>query len=259
MRGLRNRVIDIGRQRARELVVRIGVELKIARLNAGLSQAEVARRAGLAQAVVSLSERGLRSCSPDVLCRLAAAVGCELGALRLFPRDGVSLRDSGQLALAEVVVASANSIWLVSLEAPVSLDPRDRRSADTLFQKPDETAQLEIIRNLFDFQAQLRHEQLKRQALAQRLSVPVHLVIGLPDRPSTRRVVAAHHQIVKTVLPVSSQDIWHALRNGTSVGGDGLLWIPTRRAEQRKIVARSSRAGQGHEVASSGGIGHHRS
>jgi transcriptional regulator with XRE-family HTH domain len=54
----------------------------------GLSQAELARRAGLPRSVVNVYLRGKREPSADVLARLAAAGGLELGLVsRKAPVD----------------------------------------------------------------------------------------------------------------------------------------------------------------------------
>lgn len=60
--------------------------LKVARTKAGLSQHELARRAGTSQPAVARIERGLSSPSVDTLTRLLAAAGFEL-ALSLRPRS----------------------------------------------------------------------------------------------------------------------------------------------------------------------------
>jgi transcriptional regulator with XRE-family HTH domain len=51
----------------------------------GLSQAELARRAGLPRSVVNAYLRGKREPGADTLARLAAAGGCELGLARRKP------------------------------------------------------------------------------------------------------------------------------------------------------------------------------
>ncbi len=53
----------------------LGDELRTARKDAGLSQEELASRAGLHRTYISLLERGLRSPTVDVLLRLCAAMG----------------------------------------------------------------------------------------------------------------------------------------------------------------------------------------
>ena len=57
-----------------------GLLLRTARSRAGLSQRELARRAGSVQSVVARIERGQVSPSWDTLSRLLAAAGFELGA-----------------------------------------------------------------------------------------------------------------------------------------------------------------------------------
>ncbi|MGH9341059.1 MAG: helix-turn-helix domain-containing protein [Acidobacteriota bacterium] len=54
--------------------------LREARMRAGLSQRELAKRAGTAQSVVARIERGLSSPSWETLARLVAAAGFELQA-----------------------------------------------------------------------------------------------------------------------------------------------------------------------------------
>ena len=60
--------------------------IRIARRKAGLSQTELASRAGTSQAAVSAYESGKRSPSVDTLCRLLAAAGCDV-RMRLASPD----------------------------------------------------------------------------------------------------------------------------------------------------------------------------
>ncbi|MGE3619152.1 MAG: multiprotein-bridging factor 1 family protein [Acidimicrobiia bacterium] len=64
---------------------RAAVVLRAARLRAGLSQAELARRSGVPRTVVNAYERGQREPGADSVERLLAAAGIELGA-RVRPR-----------------------------------------------------------------------------------------------------------------------------------------------------------------------------
>lgn len=118
MRTLMNRAADIGRERARYLAMRYGKELRIARVGGGLTQRQLATRAGVSQGFVSLVERGMRQPRWDIACSLAAACGCELG-LKLHPSEGLHLRDSGQMRLADSVASAAHAAWRVRLEQPI--------------------------------------------------------------------------------------------------------------------------------------------
>jgi hypothetical protein len=93
-----------------------------------------------------------------------------------------------------------------------------------------EVVQVEIESSLADFQAQLRAGQLKRAALAERMGCAVRLVIALPDTRRNRAVIADHRLVVQAALPERSRRAWSALRSGTQIGGDALLWVESGRA-----------------------------
>lgn len=184
--------------------------------------------------MVGAIERGQRTPSWEVACRLAAACGYEL-AIRLYPVEGVGLRDSGQLGLAQVIAEVLHPTCRPCLEAPVATDPRDRRATDMLLDHPKELAATEVELRLVDFQAQLRPAELKREAIARREERPVRLIIAVPNTPSVRRILAAHAELIRRTLPVPSREIWRALRLGQPIGGDGILLIPkpSRRSSAR--------------------------
>lgn len=222
MRAFKSRPIDIGHARCLRLAEWFGRELRIARMTAGLTQAQLALLAGVSQQVVSMAERGDPAISLDIRCRLAAACGYELG-WRLYPVSSVSLRDSGQLAIAQTIVAAAHPSWVCELEAVVA--PGDARAADLLMRRPEEVVHLEIERALVDAQAQARAAQLKREVIAARSRVPVRLVIAVPDTSMSRQRLAPLGPLLRRTFPVLSREIWHAIRHGHPVGGDGILFV----------------------------------
>ncbi len=217
---------------ARTVVGRLASEMLAARAVAGLTQRQVARRAGITQPLVSQIERGETVPSLLTAHRIAVATGHEL-SLRLWPASGVHLRDSGQLGIAEQIRGEVHADWQVALEVPVGLPP-DRRAADMVISHSECVVMLEIERSLLDFQAQLRAAQLKRTALAERLGRGVHLVLAIPDARKSRTAVAAHGPVVAAALPVSSRRVWASLRAGTPLAGDGLLWVRVRLAPARE-------------------------
>lgn len=100
-----------------------------------------------------------------------------------------------------------------------------------VLETPAEVVDVEIETTLADFQAQLRAGQLKRAALAEQMGRQLRLVIALPDSRRNRAVVADHRLVVQAALPTSSRRIWSALRSGSEIGGDGLLWVGRRDGE----------------------------
>lgn len=209
--------------RADEMAGRLARELVAARASSGLTQRQLARRAKVSQSFVSQVERAHKVPSLIVIRRLASATGHDL-SIRLFPADGVRLRDSGQLRVAELIRGALHTAARVRLEVPVA-HPPDRRAADMVLQTTTEVVQVEIERALMDFQAQLRGAQLKRAAMADQLGRAVQLVFAVPDTRRNRAAVDEHRLIVQSALPIPSRRIWAALRSGSSLGGDGLLWV----------------------------------
>ena len=78
----------------------------------GLTQLRLGRLAGVSQQMVSQAELGDADVSLDMRCRLAAACAHEIG-WRLYPAGRVTLRDSGQLAIAQRIIALAHPSWHV--------------------------------------------------------------------------------------------------------------------------------------------------
>lgn len=73
--------------------------IRMARRQAGLTQTELADRAGTSQAAISAYESGRRSPSVDTLVRILAATGLEL-RMRLAPPD----THASALAAAEALL-----------------------------------------------------------------------------------------------------------------------------------------------------------
>lgn len=212
-----------------DAVRRFGYELRAARRTAGLTQSQLAARSGISQPVVSRIERAAFAADLGAMDRLARGVGQQL-SVRLYPADGIRLRDSGQLALATVIRAAAHASWRVALEVPVA-SPPDRRAADMVLANATNVLLVEIERSLRDFQAQLRAAQLKRVALAERLGRKVSLVIAVPDSAAARHALAPYAALLRSAMQVTPRAAWASIRSGASIDGDALLWV--RQADPR--------------------------
>jgi transcriptional regulator with XRE-family HTH domain len=223
--GFRARPQDIGSARARELATRIGRELRIARVGAGLTQSKLAALAGMSQSMVAESERGLPGVSLDARCRLAAACGHEL-SMKLFPVSTLRLRDSGQLTLARAVVEAAARCWRSRFEMPTG--PGQLHAADIVLENDHQLVQVEVERALVDFQAQWRAANLKRESLAARLGRAIVLIVAVPDTSSVRKRLEPHEELISRAMPTSSRDLWRALRGCQPIDADGLLFVRAR-------------------------------
>lgn len=194
-------------------------------MNAGLTQAEMARLAGVSQQEASKTERGATDVSLEARCRLAAACGHELG-WRLYPVATVRLRDSGQLALAQTIVGAAHPSWRPRLEVPVAAG--DARAADLVLTGSIEIIHIELERAIVDFQAQLRSAQLKREVMRTQDKRPMRLVIAVPASVATRERLAPFTHLIGQTMPATSRTIWRAIRGGQTLGADGILFVRAR-------------------------------
>ena len=85
-RGLENRAKARGPRAFAEFErlghrYRIGADLSALRIQKGLSQTEVATRAGIDQAEVSRIERGSTNATEDTLARIANALGADIAVV----------------------------------------------------------------------------------------------------------------------------------------------------------------------------------
>ena len=105
------RVLDRANERARDLIIREGREVREARVDRDLSLRALSAAVGMSPSKISRIERGLvRSVSVEDLCRLNACVGLEL-AVRSFP-GGQPLRDTPQAALLSSCDRTSTARWL---------------------------------------------------------------------------------------------------------------------------------------------------
>ena len=224
--------------RAREQSSRIGLEVKRARVNLGMSRQQTADRAGVSWSTelrVEFGDPGLRV---DTMCAVAETVGLDV-VLRAFPGRAPTLRDTGQLGHAETLAAQGHQSWLPQLEMIVG---QHGEAVDLGIFGPAEILACEIERMASDFQDQYRRADSKRDTLASRHQRPVRLILVVEDTPRNRAAIAPHLAFIRTALPAGSREILGSLRSGRPMGRDGLLWL--RRRRKHNVLVGSRPLGQ---------------
>jgi hypothetical protein len=218
------------------MAVQVGSDIEISRAALAASIGDVARLARVAPSTVVRVLRGDPGVHLDTLCAVGFAVGLRVN-VKAFPAEQPSLRDSGQLRVAEYLVGQAHPSLRSALEVPVG-DPFGR-AADLVFFGPTEIMHHEIERRLPDFQAPYRAAALKRDALRAQHARPVRLVLAIEDTYRNRSLVAPHAEMIRTVLPATSAEILRAVRTGSPLGRDGLVWVrPWRSAPPSALTDR---------------------
>jgi transcriptional regulator with XRE-family HTH domain len=202
----------------RRLQAELGVELRTARLAAGLHQKDVGRAVGVSHARISRVEHGhLRDLAVADLARHGAAVGLRLHA-RFYP-SGSHLRDAGQLELLRRFRARIGDRWSWQLEAPLDL-PGDLRAFDALLTRGSLRIAVEAITRLRDAQAQIRAAMLK-----QRDGRVNRLVLLVGATRHNRAALEPAAELLVTSFPVSMRRMLAGLAAGKDPGDNGIVLL----------------------------------
>lgn len=203
---------------ARAAVRELGRELRLARIQAGMTQTQVARRIGTSTARISRFENGhVADVSTTRLFRLAAAVGMRAW-LRAVP-VGRRLLDEPQLNLLGRLRDRVHGSWGWQLEVPVPR-PNDLRAADAVLSAAGCRIVVEAITRLADYQAQLRACQLKARDLA-----ADRLILLVNATTANREAVRGAGPMLAAALPVGTRAALVALAAGRDPGGDALILL----------------------------------
>jgi len=200
------------------LLQRIGRELRLARIAAGMTQQQVATRLGSSRARVSRVERAkVVHLSVIALARHAAVVGLRL-SMQFFP-GARRVLDAPQLALLQRLRDRLGNAWAWALEVPMPI-ARDLRAVDAVLTRAALTVAVEAITRLSDVQAQLRAAQLKRRDVG-----ATRLVILVADTNANRRAIAEARPMLEAALQMGTRKTLASLAVGADPGQDCLIVI----------------------------------
>lgn len=207
-----------GTRRGRRLLAELGLELRNARVSAGLPLALVATAADISPSELSRVERGLAPWL-DILvaARLCAIVGLDLSA-RAYP-GGDPLRDAGHARLTAAFGARVSAPLRVRSEVPIG-DRRDQRAWDQTVADGDGIAAAEFETRLIDAQALVRRITLKS-----RDSGIDRVILVLADTRLNRRAVAAAEAMLRPTFPTDSASVLSALRRGRLPARGGIVFL----------------------------------
>jgi transcriptional regulator with XRE-family HTH domain len=214
--GAREDPKDVGRRVAGRLRAEVGEDIRTARLGAGISQLVAGEAAGMSHSQVGRIERGaLVDLTLDQACRAAAAVGLRV-TMRTWP-DGDPVRDAAQLALLARFRARlpAGARWQTEVPMPL---PGDRRAWDAVIGHAGRRAGCEAETSIRDIQALER-----RLALKVRDGDVDVLILLVSDTAANRRVLAAHREDLRGLLPLDGREILAGLRAARLPERSGLI------------------------------------
>jgi transcriptional regulator with XRE-family HTH domain len=214
----RERAVDAAAARGRASLTNLLDELRAARLDRGLSGAEVARVAGLSPSQYSRIERGRTGdLSIQRASKLLAAVGLEL-RVRAYP-GGEPLRDAGHAKLLDRLRLRLHHSLRMRTEVTFPA-PNDRRAWDAVVAGPDWRVGVEAETRPRDRQALERRLQLKL-----RDGGVDHVILLLLDSRHNRDFARAHKEVLATLFPVPGRRCLELLGAGVDPGGNALILL----------------------------------
>jgi transcriptional regulator with XRE-family HTH domain len=215
----RTRPSDAAAEDARRQLARLQAELHDARIEAGLSLADLARSAGLSPAQLGRLERGLiRRPTVEQLCRAWAPLGMRL-SVRPFP-VGSPIRDRAQVALLRRFEACLGPPLRLRREVPLPI-VGDPRAWDGMIEGDGERFFIEGESRITDAQAVGR--KLRQRVRDDPRASIVLLVATRSDH--NRRVVAEHREALRDLLPMDGGPILRALRSGHRPAASGIVLV----------------------------------
>jgi transcriptional regulator with XRE-family HTH domain len=203
-------------ERARLALQTLGRELRMARVNHGLSQDAVAASTAVAQAEVSRIERtGRPGVTLRTLARLAAAVGLEL-SVRLYPA-GEPIRDKAHIAMLARFREAVGESWSWAAEVPLPI-PGDKRAWDRVLRGNGVAIGVEA-----ETRPTVLQEIQRRIALKKRDGHLDRVVLVLADTAWNRRLVRLND--LQTAFPTPGKIALRSLSEGRDPGGDAMILI----------------------------------
>jgi transcriptional regulator with XRE-family HTH domain len=210
--------VDVGADIARSIVADLAGEIRQARLDRGLSRAEVGRAVGMSRGWVSRLERGL---TIDLTIRqaalLLAAVGLRLVA-RAYP-GGQPIREAAQANLLGRLRVRLHRALRWSTEVPFPL-PGDLRAWDATIRGDDWLVGVEGETRPRDLQALNR-----RVALKARDGAVDSVLLVLLDSRHNRALVRDHLASLKEMYPVPGRRALELLAAGVAPGGNAIILL----------------------------------
>jgi len=199
-----------GSRRAARILAEFAVEIRHARIRAGLSQEEVGRRVGVSgDKIWKIEHERLPSLSVVDACEIGAVLGFDLAA-RLYP-NGAPVRDQAQAA--KLLRLLLNVGEPLSYRTDVALPQRegqpDMRAWDAVLSGHGERTGIELESRLTDMQATTRRHNLKR-----RDDAVDHFLLVVADTRHNRRVVREFAELLPDLPRLRTASVLRLLRAG---------------------------------------------
>ena len=211
------RRFDRGSRVGIDVTRNLGVDVREARIAAGLSQRALAASARISASEVCRLENGMvRGASILTLARLLSMVGMRLSA-KAYP-DGSPLRDAAHMRLLERLRRQLPDGVRMVLEVPLATEPSDQRAWDAEIRGRAWTCKVEAETRLRDLQA------LQRRIALKMVDDSVDRVVLLvADSRANTATLREFRTLMRERFPLESREVLAALRRGKAPSASGLV------------------------------------
>ena len=214
----RERRIDRARRMARSSLAMVGNEFREARLQAGLTQAEVSQQVGISPSHLSRIELGQARHVPyETLVAIAVVLGLDL-PLRPFP-SGDPVRDAPQIGLRGKLRGHLAVTLGWRTEVPVA-GSGDRRAWDAVILGPGWRVPVEAETRIRDVQACTRRLALKRRDDGADV-----VILLVADTRHNRRAVRLIAPDLALDFPLGGREALAALAAGEKPAGSAIVLL----------------------------------
>jgi transcriptional regulator with XRE-family HTH domain len=210
---------DRARRMARRDLRELVGDLRASRIALGLSQADVARAAGISRQLLGRLERDeLGRTSWQHLAAIAGVLGLRL-RIGSYP-DGEHVRDHVQLRLLDALRTRLHPSlsWRTEVPLPIA---EDRRAWDAMAIGADGWTAIEGISRIGAVDATVRRAKLKQRDDPRVAS----LVLVVNDTTRNRDALRAALSSVRADFPLGTRDVIAALGAGHAPSGNGIVLL----------------------------------
>ncbi len=212
--------------------------------DAGVSQANVARVAGVPRSYVGRILAGEANPSHETYARLGAALGADFSA-RYYPNTGPAIRDRHQSRMLEALLRVLHPRWHAYTEVAVR-----RPSRGWIDAALNDAAARTIVAT--EFQSELRRlEQIVRWSAEKAASLPswdgwtqlgaeprISRLLVVRRTRATRQVAAEFERQLRIAYPAHPDDALAALEGDAAWPGPALVWAVVEGERTRLVHGR---------------------
>lgn len=218
------------------------------RSDAGITQAVVARLAGVDRSIVSRLEAGVFDPTLETYARIAAALGADLAA-RVYPQSGPAVRDRHQVRMSDLLLGATHARWRATPEVAVRRPVRGW--VDLALHDPGAglVVASELESELRRIEQLIRWSTEKAEALAalpvwsqsadQGARTQVSRLLVVRWTRANREAAAAARRTLGAAYPADPRDALNSLTGTAAWPGPAMIWARIDRGQPALLDARA--------------------